>query len=819
MDGYVVIETDLKTKKFDEKIKTITNSLEIVDQEIETLEEGKSILEEKFRKAGESAKEFKNDVENSRKEIELLQSKMAQWKSAISEGRNKELTAGLLQNIDSATSKIEFLKQGIAANNVEIAKTREEQQKIGNEIDKQEIKIQKQIAKREELNGKLEIEKQKHAEIKRESLNISDITKGIGNSISGVINKVARWGLAIFGIRGAYMAIRRAISIVSAENEGVANSFEQIRTVIAGALLPVVQTVINAITKIMVYINYLWKALTGKVLFNFANATKKASNNLKSGAGSSGKIANNLKEARKQLAGFDEMNVLNDNVAGAGGGGAGGGAGGIGDVDFPNIFDKLKNIKIPQWLETLAKILKAIKTNWKELLPIVGAFAAAILAIKIAPFLHAILGSTTALGQFKTGLALAAAGAVLLIGEIVNMMLNWDNMTTKQKVLSIALAALGAAFVALGYAIATGISVATLGIGALIAAVVAVVGVVVGYIAKLATEEKAIKSVKKAQDDLTAAKKKARDAENQYISAVDDVNEKHRELIRLQRETGISGKDLYNQVQRGTLDYQNMNNQQKEVYKAYVSEIAAQQTLKTKTNELSKAKENEKMKTWEKKLAIDAESGAYDKYKKSVIDAYQKGQLSANQAAKLISKSMTEMSKDSEKTFVKDIPNDVKKGIDPNKYRTNWQKFKSDWKTNLLKLSTKVTISIAFPKMNMLRSAWDGIMSIFRNNSTVEVKSKGKKSAKGAIVRLPRLAVGGVVNQPGRGVPLGGAITGERGAEGVIPLTDSQQMALLGEAIGRYITVNASITNTMNGRVISRELKKVQNEDNFAFNR
>lgn len=85
--------------------------------------------------------------------------------------------------------------------------------------------------------------------------------------------------------------------------------------------------------------------------------------------------------------------------------------------------------------------------------------------------------------------------------------------------------------------------------------------------------------------------------------------------------------------------------------------------------------------------------------------------------------------------------------------------------------------------------------------------------------RLPRLAKGGIINQPGRGIPVGSAIGGERGQEGVIPLTDSQQMALLGEAIGRYITVNANITNTMNGRVISRELQKVQNDSNFAFNR
>ena len=59
---------------------------------------------------------------------------------------------------------------------------------------------------------------------------------------------------------------------------------------------------------------------------------------------------------------------------------------------------------------------------------------------------------------------------------------------------------------------------------------------------------------------------------------------------------------------------------------------------------------------------------------------------------------------------------------------------------------------------------------------------------------------------------------GERGAEGVIPLTDSQAMETLGEAIGRYITINANITNTMNGRVISRQIQqKIANQD-FAYN-
>ena len=51
-----------------------------------------------------------------------------------------------------------------------------------------------------------------------------------------------------------------------------------------------------------------------------------------------------------------------------------------------------------------------------------------------------------------------------------------------------------------------------------------------------------------------------------------------------------------------------------------------------------------------------------------------------------------------------------------------------------------------------------------------------------------------------------------------MPLTDSQQMELLGQTIGRYITINANIPVNMNGRTISRELKQVRTEQEFAYN-
>ena len=64
----------------------------------------------------------------------------------------------------------------------------------------------------------------------------------------------------------------------------------------------------------------------------------------------------------------------------------------------------------------------------------------------------------------------------------------------------------------------------------------------------------------------------------------------------------------------------------------------------------------------------------------------------------------------------------------------------------------------------------------------------------------------------------GTALAGEAGREAYLPLSDTQLLEELGSTIGKYITINASITNTMNGRVISKQLQKIQDDRNFAYN-
>lgn len=145
--------------------------------------------------------------------------------------------------------------------------------------------------------------------------------------------------------------------------------------------------------------------------------------------------------------------------------------------------------------------------------------------------------------------------------------------------------------------------------------------------------------------------------------------------------------------------------------------------------------------------------------------------------------------------------------------------FKGDLKGGLTQIVKGIANAI-IGIINAVVSAINAIIYPIRQLIVEAGKILGKNWTLSSISipKIPLLATGGIVNNPGRGVPIGGAIAGEAGAEGVIPLTDSQAMETLGEAIGRYITINANITNSMNGRVISRQLKKIQANKDFAYN-
>lgn len=146
--------------------------------------------------------------------------------------------------------------------------------------------------------------------------------------------------------------------------------------------------------------------------------------------------------------------------------------------------------------------------------------------------------------------------------------------------------------------------------------------------------------------------------------------------------------------------------------------------------------------------------------------------------------------------------------------------FKGDFKNGFLSIGKGIVNAL----ITMINLLINGINLFFTPLRSIIVEV-GKVLGKGwslnniKIPSIKYLYTGGIVNMPGKGVPIGEARGGERGPEGVIPLTNEQAMEQLGEAIGRHITINATITNNMNGRTISRELQRIADNNSFATNR
>ena len=149
------------------------------------------------------------------------------------------------------------------------------------------------------------------------------------------------------------------------------------------------------------------------------------------------------------------------------------------------------------------------------------------------------------------------------------------------------------------------------------------------------------------------------------------------------------------------------------------------------------------------------------------------------------------------------------------------QIFKGDFKNGIMNVFGGLK-DILLASFNALVS---GINSLIRGVNRIRfdvpdwVPGFGGKKFGFNIPQIPRLAVGGIINMPGRGVPIGGAIAGESGREGVIPLTDSQAMETLGATIGKYININATVPVYVGNRQIAREIKKINADSDFAFNR
>lgn len=143
-----------------------------------------------------------------------------------------------------------------------------------------------------------------------------------------------------------------------------------------------------------------------------AGAAADLNDNLASAGGSAAELKN-------QLAGFDELNVIQSQSGGGGGGGSGGGGtNDLGDMELPG-YDFLKDAvstNIDRVYNKIKPVIDWVTEHLQEIGLIVGTIGATMLAWKISTNLANALNWTQGTLSTIHGLLLGAASAVITIG-------------------------------------------------------------------------------------------------------------------------------------------------------------------------------------------------------------------------------------------------------------------------------------------------------------------------------------------------------------------------------------------------------------------
>ena len=136
----------------------------------------------------------------------------------------------------------------------------------------------------------------------------ADGAKNLGSSMKSVIKTMTKYTLAIFGARSGFYAVKNAIRQVLSDNEKLNNTVTAMKGVFANALAPVIERVVYWLKYAFAYLNLFVKVLTGVDMAAQYNA--KAINKQTE---ATKKNAKATKEANAQLASFDEKNVRSAN--------------------------------------------------------------------------------------------------------------------------------------------------------------------------------------------------------------------------------------------------------------------------------------------------------------------------------------------------------------------------------------------------------------------------------------------------------------------------------------------------------------------------
>lgn len=381
LDGYLKIKTKIDNKDVDKGITELENKI-------------KKLQEDNSKSSTEQ-----NSLQKELDNYQELQASADRYKQKIKE-LNKEKDIMFKNNpalaVSVDTPEYANIKSQILDMQQKYSQATAEIDKQAPKIEKVCAKLDKVKSKQTENNVKIQQFKDKIESIKADS--IKNSINGIGKGISGQISKIGKMAMAVIGIRTAWNAVRRAVSLVSQYNPQISTDLQYMGYCIANLVAPAVQWLTRLLYTALSYINAIMQAWFGINIF--ANSSAKAFKKMQKSAGGTAKSS---KEIQKSLQGFDEMNVLQDTNSNSSGGGSG--------VGTPSMDLSNMTGEVPDWL-------KWIVDHKDEILAVMTGVATGLIAWKLG------------LDGFKSlGLGIMVKGIIDLISSIKDYLKDpsWEN--------------------------------------------------------------------------------------------------------------------------------------------------------------------------------------------------------------------------------------------------------------------------------------------------------------------------------------------------------------------------------------------------------
>ena len=381
-DGKIVVQAEVDAKKAQRELDKLTARIDKLETDLKKSSGEQSGIKAQLDAAKESAKQAETALKSLRAESERL----------------RQVTSGEASASPDAYISAYSRQSEVAAQIKEQEALLKEQDKIVESLDGKYAKITDKVM---EQASALDAAKTRAGELTREitnasgasermelaAKNVSDSMNTFSKRVSGLFKRVLVFSL----ITRALQSLRTWLGKTIMQNEEARAAVARLKAAFLTLAQPILQVVIpvfvklvDILTQVVTAIAKFFGMLSGKSWASQKAAAQGLSDEEKALKG----VGAAADDARKSMAGFDEINQITSNQASGGGGGAGGAA----STDIAPDFSSLD----------------MAEDKLHDILGLVGAIAAGLLAWKIASLF------TNNLSKIW-GIALAVAGAFALV--------------------------------------------------------------------------------------------------------------------------------------------------------------------------------------------------------------------------------------------------------------------------------------------------------------------------------------------------------------------------------------------------------------------